>query len=70
MKSATHICLCLDLIPSKIKIHMDEVKGKGERTRGQHVVVYVENISKAMSWQGLWFEFARHGNVVAAFISN
>ncbi|KAK9032430.1 hypothetical protein V6N11_056694 [Hibiscus sabdariffa] len=41
-----------------------------ERKGGQQVAVYVENIPKAMSWQGLWFAFARHGNVVGAFIAN
>ncbi|KAL4333384.1 hypothetical protein GQ457_07G014110 [Hibiscus cannabinus] len=42
----------------------------GERKGGQQVAVYVENIPKAMSWQGLWFAFATHGNVVGAFIAN
>ncbi|KAL4387284.1 hypothetical protein GQ457_09G024910 [Hibiscus cannabinus] len=33
------------------------------------VTLYVENLSQALHWKGLWHEFGRHGDVVDAFIS-
>ncbi|KAE8726405.1 hypothetical protein F3Y22_tig00006992pilonHSYRG00035 [Hibiscus syriacus] len=31
--------------------------------------LFVENIPKAMHWKGLWFTFARHGEVVKVFMA-
>ncbi|XP_039030857.1 polyadenylate-binding protein 1-like 2 [Hibiscus syriacus] len=36
-----------------------------------HVVsLFVKNIPRALHWKGLWFIFARYGNVTGAFIAN
>ncbi|KAL4387533.1 hypothetical protein GQ457_09G008630 [Hibiscus cannabinus] len=40
--------------------------GQGPKT----ITLYVENLGKALHWQGLWHAFARHGKVVDAFIAN
>ncbi|KAK8644214.1 hypothetical protein V6N13_123526 [Hibiscus sabdariffa] len=42
---------------------------RGTRGHQQITTVFVDNISPALHWQGLWHAFARHGNVVDAFIS-
>ncbi|KAE8710667.1 Polygalacturonase [Hibiscus syriacus] len=36
----------------------------------QVVSLFVENIPRAFHWKGLWFIFARYGNVVGAYIAN
>ncbi|KAK8663515.1 hypothetical protein V6N13_083331 [Hibiscus sabdariffa] len=41
----------------------------GTRAHQQITTVFVDNISPALHWQGLWHAFARHGNVVDAFIA-
>ncbi|KAL4388115.1 hypothetical protein GQ457_09G030790 [Hibiscus cannabinus] len=39
---------------------------KGEE---QVISLFVENIPKTLHWKGLWFSFARHGEVVDAYIA-
>ncbi|KAE8680257.1 hypothetical protein F3Y22_tig00111392pilonHSYRG00536 [Hibiscus syriacus] len=36
----------------------------------QVISLFVENIPRAFHWKGIWFLFARYGNVVGAFIAN
>ncbi|KAK8682438.1 hypothetical protein V6N13_054826 [Hibiscus sabdariffa] len=41
-----------------------------EEARIQEIfTVFVENIPKAMEWKGLWYTFARHGDVVGTYIA-
>ncbi|KAL4354811.1 hypothetical protein GQ457_06G000960 [Hibiscus cannabinus] len=42
---------------------------RGTRGHQQITTVFVDNISPALHWQGLWHAFARHVNVVDAFIA-
>ncbi|KAK8598059.1 hypothetical protein V6N13_095451 [Hibiscus sabdariffa] len=42
---------------------------RGTRGQKQITTVFVDNISPALHWQGLWQAFARHENVVDAFIA-
>ncbi|GMI80815.1 hypothetical protein HRI_001750800 [Hibiscus trionum] len=42
-------------------------RGCDVRERG--FTLYVENIPKATQWKGLWHAFARHGDVVDAYIA-
>ncbi|KAL4378985.1 hypothetical protein GQ457_02G038230 [Hibiscus cannabinus] len=35
----------------------------------QVVTLFVENLSESLHWQGLWYAFGRHGDVVDAFIA-
>ncbi|KAE8679080.1 hypothetical protein F3Y22_tig00111402pilonHSYRG00786 [Hibiscus syriacus] len=41
-----------------------------DSTATQVVSLFMENIPKAFHWKGLWFLFARYGNVVGEFIAN
>ncbi|KAK8693580.1 hypothetical protein V6N13_071157 [Hibiscus sabdariffa] len=41
----------------------------GNRQKGT-VTLYVDNLPKSLHWQGLWHIFARHGEVVDAYIAN
>ncbi|KAK8540423.1 hypothetical protein V6N13_008845 [Hibiscus sabdariffa] len=42
---------------------------KGNRQEGK-VTLFVDNLPKSLHWQGLWHIFARHGDVVDAYIAN
>ncbi|KAK8553272.1 hypothetical protein V6N13_105190 [Hibiscus sabdariffa] len=40
-----------------------------EKVSQQAVSLFVENLPPSLHWQGLWFAFGRHGDVVDAFIA-
>ncbi|KAK8570926.1 hypothetical protein V6N13_103323 [Hibiscus sabdariffa] len=42
---------------------------KGEIEDLWPITLFVDNILQKMHWKGLWFAFARHGNVIDAFIA-
>ncbi|KAK8573669.1 hypothetical protein V6N13_009757 [Hibiscus sabdariffa] len=42
---------------------------KGNRQKGAFSL-YVDNLPESLHWQGLWHIFARHGDVVDAYIAN
>ncbi|KAK8614378.1 hypothetical protein V6N13_122738 [Hibiscus sabdariffa] len=42
--------------------------GEGFRQKHTQTTVFVSNLPPRLHWQGLWFAFARHGEVVDAFI--
>ncbi|KAK8648974.1 hypothetical protein V6N13_129715 [Hibiscus sabdariffa] len=43
---------------------------KRDRCRQRQVfTLFIENLSEKLHWQGLWFAFGRHGEVVDAFIA-
>ncbi|KAK8628042.1 hypothetical protein V6N13_063754 [Hibiscus sabdariffa] len=42
---------------------------KGNQQKGEFSV-YVDNLPESLHWQGLWHIFARHGDVVDAYITN
>ncbi|KAK8656801.1 hypothetical protein V6N13_098738 [Hibiscus sabdariffa] len=44
--------------------------GEGDRLGGHEVItLFVENLSENLHWKGLWFSFARHGEVVNVYIA-
>ncbi|KAK8613648.1 hypothetical protein V6N13_101405 [Hibiscus sabdariffa] len=45
-------------------------RGKDEEEGKQGVIsLYVENLPESLNWKGLWFAFARHGEVVNVYIA-
>ncbi|KAK8530107.1 hypothetical protein V6N12_060863 [Hibiscus sabdariffa] len=44
--------------------------GEGDRLRGHEVItLFVENLPENLHWKGLWFLFARHGEVANVYIA-
>ncbi|KAK8604732.1 hypothetical protein V6N13_099663 [Hibiscus sabdariffa] len=37
--------------------------------RSEVITLFVKNIPEKLHWQGLWFAFGRHGDIVDAFIA-
>ncbi|KAK8635913.1 hypothetical protein V6N13_004626 [Hibiscus sabdariffa] len=51
-------------LENKAKKNIEVGEGKAGVT-----TLFVENIPENMHWKGLWFSFARHGDVVSVFIA-
>ncbi|KAK8633330.1 hypothetical protein V6N13_014176 [Hibiscus sabdariffa] len=45
-------------------------RGKDEEEGKQGVIsLFVENLPESLHWKGVWFAFARHGEVVNVYIT-
>ncbi|KAK8712688.1 hypothetical protein V6N13_147918 [Hibiscus sabdariffa] len=44
-------------------------QSKQHKGKEQVILLFMENIPKTLHWKGLWFSFARHGEVVHAYIA-
>ncbi|KAK8714198.1 hypothetical protein V6N13_149392 [Hibiscus sabdariffa] len=49
----------------------DRIAEKAKADNGNKVVIslFVENLPEKLHWKGLWFSFARHGDVVSVYIA-
>ncbi|KAK8648313.1 hypothetical protein V6N13_129070 [Hibiscus sabdariffa] len=51
-----------------IKVREWESSGKGRTQKHIQTTVFVSNLPPRLHWKGLWFAFARYGEVIDAFI--
>ncbi|KAK8576933.1 hypothetical protein V6N13_121932 [Hibiscus sabdariffa] len=66
-------------VGKSIEVDTERVRGKAENKAEKNIEVgegkvgvttlFVENIPEKMHWKRLWFSFARHGDVVNAYIA-
>ncbi|KAK8576936.1 hypothetical protein V6N13_121935 [Hibiscus sabdariffa] len=66
-------------VGKSLEVDTERARGKVENKAKKNIEVgegkvgvttlFVENIPEKMHWKGLWFSFARHGDVVNAYIA-